>query len=185
MYKRFFRKKNPNCPKSEIEWIEMDGREYYRFKRQPENRGRYFIDLDDVMLEAAKEEYVEWRKEKNHSNYLRKWSKGVTIISLYAIELEDGCNGEEVVPDITQDTEDNAIRNISIEYLRCALALLKPDDFWLLYELHLAEPRKTLRQISAECGIPVTTLEDRKKRIFNVMKMKYEKIPYKSQKSQQ
>ena len=57
MYKRYFRKKDPCCGAAENEWIEMTGREYYRFIKAPENKGRWFIDMGNVVLECTEEEY--------------------------------------------------------------------------------------------------------------------------------
>ena len=55
MSKRYFRKKDPNCKAEDTEWIEMTGREYYRFVTAPENKRRFFIDMDDVVLESSEE----------------------------------------------------------------------------------------------------------------------------------
>ena len=56
MYKRYFRMKDPKCRPEQVEWIEMTGREFYRFVNSPEGQGRHFIDMDDVVLEASETE---------------------------------------------------------------------------------------------------------------------------------
>jgi len=47
--------------------------------RSPEGKGRFFIKLDSdgeddgrIVMEATKAEYVQWRKEKDHSDYIRE-----------------------------------------------------------------------------------------------------------------
>ena len=45
MYKRYFIKKDPNCRKKDIEWIELSGREFYRFVNDPANKDRHFVDM--------------------------------------------------------------------------------------------------------------------------------------------
>ena len=45
MSKRYFRKRDPNCKAEDTEWIEMTGREYYRFVTAPENKRRFFMTL--------------------------------------------------------------------------------------------------------------------------------------------
>ena len=67
MYKRYFRMKDPKCKPEQIEWIEMTGREFYRFVNSLEGRGRHFIDMDDVVLEASENEVRSFRTEQNHS----------------------------------------------------------------------------------------------------------------------
>ncbi len=70
MYTRYFRKKNPKCKLNEIEWIEMTGKESYRFVNSPEGQYRYFINMGDVVLEVTQAEARAYRAEKDHSNYL-------------------------------------------------------------------------------------------------------------------
>ena len=46
LYKRYFRKKDPTCRPEDIEWIEMSGKEFYRFITSPEAENHHFIDID-------------------------------------------------------------------------------------------------------------------------------------------
>ena len=71
MYKRYFRMKDPKCRPEQVEWIEMTGREFYRFVNSPEGQGRHFIDMDDVVLEASETEARSFRTEQNHSYYIQ------------------------------------------------------------------------------------------------------------------
>ena len=48
----------------------------------------------------------------------------LSILSIYTIEEEDGCNGEEVIKDDTEDVEAKAILNTEIKSLQKALAQL-------------------------------------------------------------
>ena len=65
MHTRYFRLKVPKYMSEEIEWIEMTGREFYRFANSPEGQGRHFIDMDDVVLEASETEARSFRTEQN------------------------------------------------------------------------------------------------------------------------
>lgn len=96
MCKRYFRKKDPNCPLEKVEWIEMTGTEFYNFINAPENKNRYFIDMDDVVLEGTKDEAREQRAVKDRSDYLQEQESGWSIVSLYTITDENGCSGEGV-----------------------------------------------------------------------------------------
>lgn len=166
MYTRYFRMKDPKCSPEEIEWIEMTGKEFYRFVNSPEGQGRHFINMGDVVLEGSKCEAQVHRAEKDHSDYLKEQEKGWNILSIYTIEDENGCNGEEVVRDETKDVETEAIMRMEIVTLREALEQLDSDSYQLIHSLYLANTRKTLRQLSRERGIPVMTLQDRKRKIL-------------------
>jgi hypothetical protein len=169
VYKRYFRLKNPKCKPEKVEWIEMTGKEFYRFVNSPEGQGRHFIDMGDVVLEASKHEAQVHRAEKDHSDYLKEQEEGWSIVSIYTIEDENGCNGEEVAVDETQDVETEAIMRIETAALRKALIRLDSESYQLIHALYLADTRKTLRQLSLDSGIPVMTLQDRKKKILALL----------------
>ena len=61
MHTRYFRLKVPKYMSEEIEWIEMTGKEFYRFVKSPEGQGRHFIDMGDVVLECSKAEYKRFK----------------------------------------------------------------------------------------------------------------------------
>jgi len=147
----------------------MTGKEFYRFVNSPEGQGRHFIDMGDVVLEASKHEAQVHRAEKDHSDYLKEQEEGWSIVSIYTIEDENGCNGEEVAVDETQDVETEAIMRIETAALRKALIRLDSESYQLIHALYLADTRKTLRQLSLDSGIPVMTLQDRKKKILALL----------------
>lgn len=71
-----------------------------------------------------------------------------------------------MVRDETKDVETEAIMRMEIVTLREALEQLDSDSYQLIHSLYLANTRKTLRQLSRERGIPVMTLQDRKRKIL-------------------
>lgn len=172
MYKRYFRKKDPECNPEEIEWIEMTGKEFYSFVTSPEGKTRYFIDMGDVVLEATKDEARVHKAEKDHSSYLKEQEGKWGIFSLYCLEIKDGRNGEAVIMDEKQDVEAKTILHAELASLRKSLALLDTDSFQLIYDLYLADERKTLRQLSQELGIPVMTLQNRKAKLLTMLREK-------------
>ena len=146
MNKRYFRKKNPLCRTEEIEWIEMTGKEFLAFVNAPCNAGRFFIDMDDVVLECTEAEHQAYRSEVNHHNYLMEQEEGWETTSLYCLEPDSGCNGEEVIADETQDVEAAAIFSTDKKNLEVALSRLDSESYSLIYALYLASERKTERQ---------------------------------------
>ena len=91
------------------------------------------------------------------------------IVSLYTIEDENGCSGEEVVRDETQDVEAESIRRMETAALWQALEYLDSESRQMIHALYLADTRKTLRQLSLESGVPVMTLQDRKKKALALL----------------
>ena len=63
MKKQYFVWKDPNCNGINPEWLEMTPREFYLFRKEPQNRTRLFVTLDDggwdeaglLMMAASKE----------------------------------------------------------------------------------------------------------------------------------
>lgn len=146
MNKRYFRKKKPLCRTEEIEWIEMTGRKFYAFVNAPENQGRHFVDMDTAVLECTAEQYKAFMAEDDHTKYLREQEEGWETTSLYCLEPDSGCNGEEVIADETQDVEAAAIFSTDKKNLEVALSRLDSESYSLIYALYLASERKTERQ---------------------------------------
>lgn len=148
----------------------MSGEEFYRFITSSEAQGRYFIDMGNVVLEATKDEAKVHKVEKDHSSYLKDQEGKCSILSLYCPEIKNGCSGEAVVVDEKQDVEAATILHMELDSLRKSLALLDTDSFQLIYDLYLADERKTLRQLSRERGIPVMTLQSRKMKLLSILR---------------
>jgi hypothetical protein len=185
MSRTYWVKKNPNCNKDETQWIEMNGNEFYKFIISPKGKGRYFIDFDDYKIEATIADYVKWRSEKDHSDYLREKAADYITISLYAMETADGCNGEDVIGDVSINVEIDIEKLLMIENLREVLLTLPSDERSLIQKLFLCDLPKTERALSVLEGIPQKTINDRKNRILVRLKNLLEKTPLKSKKSSQ
>ncbi len=181
MYKRFFWMKDPKCKLEQIEWVEMTGQEFYRFINSPEGQGRHFIDMDDVVLEASETDARSFKAEKNHSYYIQAQEEGWSTLSIYAIEDEYGCSGEEVVRDETQDVEAEVIMRIERKALLSALSHLDTESRRVIHALYLADVRKTERELAQERGVSQVAIHKQKKKILSTLKF----LVIKSQKSQQ
>ena len=82
--------------------------------------------------------------------------------------------GEELLVDrFAEDICEVVFKNIQIENLKECLKLLSNDELNLIIQLFYKE--KSQRQLSAESGIPLMTISDRKNRILKKLK-KYMKI---------
>ena len=164
MARQYFRKRDPSAQIPE--WIEMSGREFYQFVTSPEGQGRYFIDLDDYVLETSKEEYTSWRRDKDHSDYLKEQEANCVIFSLYSDLIAEYGNGESVLTDRPIGSENQISEYAKYKALHSALASLDAESYELIYSLYLGEEPKSLRKLSKERGTPVMTLQNRKKKIL-------------------
>lgn len=165
MDKRYYRKSDPTQTGERIVWVEMTGREYYRFITDPANRGRFFIDMDDVVLEATREEFRAYKSEQDHRDYLNEQEEGWGLVSIYAGEAEDAegiGNLEDVIASGEEAVEKAALREILLQQLRYSVAALPAEERWLIDAFYLSPHPMTTRQLSIKTGLPVMTLHNRK-----------------------
>ena len=170
MYKRFFVKSGQADQKGHPVWIELTGREYYKLVKSDEGKTRFFMDMGDYVLECTKGEYREYLTEKEHLKYMNRLQKGAINISLFDADLFDGCNGEERIADQSENVEDAAINEWLMDQLHKAIAQLTEAEQELLKHFFFSNPKKTVRQISKELGLPVMTLQYRKDGVVKKLK---------------
>ena len=170
MYKRYFIKKDPNCRKKDIEWIELSGREFYRFVNDPANKDRHFVDMDDVVLESTSAQAREHRSKVNHSNYLKEQEEEWSIVSIYAFEDDDGMSGEDIIADITQDVEEAVVLRLRKCALREALRMLSAEDYLIVERRYLSDSRMSEAEIGALFGLTQSGLSRRLKKIRSFLK---------------
>jgi len=168
--KKFYVKRDPHAHSEKIEWIELTGREFYRLIVAPENKDRYFIDFEEYMIETTKTEYARWRKEKDHTDYLREQEVGWTTISLYSTDITESANGEDVIADEATDVETQVMNALEQASLRRALDGLDEKSYQLLHSLYLSENRKTQRELADEYGICLSALWERAQKIKKNLK---------------
>lgn len=181
MHTRYFRLKDPKCEPTEIEWIEMTGREFYDFVNSPEGHGRHFINMGDVVLEATEAQARQYKAEQNHRRYILAQKEGWRTSSIYAIADRNGYSGEEIIRDDTQDVEAEVILRMERRALQEALHQLDEESLVLIQALYLVDKRKTEREIAQERGVSQVAIHKQKKKILQTIKA----LVINSQKSKQ
>lgn len=181
MTKQYYIKKDPTIDGPNVEWIAVNGKEFYRLITSPAGKGRYFIDMDDFMIEANVAEYAEWRSEKNHQNYLSEQESAVQLLSLQSDMSTENGSGEEIIPDEAISTEELAIKSIVQQALLAALNSLDAESYHLIDSLILSDERKTEREIASKFGLSQKAVNKRKNKILKNLKF----LVLKSKKSQQ
>ena len=121
MSNKYFVWKDANCNGINQEWIEMDGKTFYEFTKDPVNKDRRFIRLDNdvckdadiIFIEATYEQYIDWIKKysksyRNRQGEIEKPYKKVSLDDkaserheLTFIELvsDDSANVEQEIVD--------------------------------------------------------------------------------------
>ena len=181
MAKQYYIKKDPTIDGPNVEWVAVNGKEFYKLITSPAGKGRYFIDMDDFIIEANETEYVDWRGEKNHRNYLHEQETDIQLLSLYSDMPTENGSGEEIIPDESICTEDLAIKSIVQKALLAALNSLDAESYQLINFLILSDERKTEREIASKFGLSQKAINKRKNKILKKLKF----LVLKSKKSQQ
>jgi len=176
--------KDPACNGQAPDWQEITGNEFLALVRSPEGKNRHFIKLastnDDsgdetIVMESTKSEYVKWRKEKDHADYIRKYQQksGYQVVSYHAIESAndaEGCTGEETLEDGEVNLEADFMKSVEQGLLKEALAQLSEDEYRLLEYFYMSATKGTVRKYSEITDLPIMTVQNRKKAILKKIK---------------
>lgn len=167
---RYFRKKDPLCRSDTVEWIEMTGRQYYQFVTNPANKGRRFLDMGDVVLECTEAEYVKYRAEDDHSSYILEQESGWITQSIEDAAVKSGICRDELIADMAQNVEDEAIHRIEIAALRFALTQLDAKSYQMISALYSSNNRKTEREMAMYAAVSQNAIHKQKEKILKNLK---------------
>jgi hypothetical protein len=169
----YFIWKDPSCNGINPEWEKITGQRFYFLVRSPEGNGRFFIKLnstdkngDDrrIVIEATKNEYVKWRKEKDHSDYIQEQQKnsGFQFVSYQYLDSEDALPNEASLRDTGINVEADYIESVEQTALKEALTQLSKDEYHMIGYFFLAGNKGTVRGYADITGIPYKTVHNRK-----------------------
>lgn len=162
--------RNPATFSVTRDWLQMTGKEFASFAESGKAKGRYFIRLEDdnnesetIVIEATKEQYVDWRIKQHRKEYLGKWKAILEyeVVSYDALIGEDGAYGEELIQDDSVDVEREAFRNLSIEALRKGINGLPENEQFLIKTWLTLGLDTTIRELSIAICIPRNTISRR------------------------
>jgi len=170
MAKQYYIKKAPTVDGPNVEWIAINGKEFYQLITSSAGKGRYFIDMEDFMIESSEKEYADWRKEKDHSDYLRSHEDKRQILSLYSDMVTQDGNGENLFQNEVLSTEDRALRSLEFEELKKALSLLESNEYYLIYALFLSPKQQKETELAKKFGVTQSGISWQKKKILEKLK---------------
>jgi len=130
---------------------------------------KYCITIGKYTCEVSKEEYEIHHSERERSKYLQKVKKKYITLSFETLD-GDGTSGDEIISDIHQDNiEDIAVGNVMLEKLRKVMSCLTKEERELIQSLFFIKDM-TERKLSRITGIPLMTLNCRKRKILAKLK---------------
>ena len=180
MSKKYLVWKDPNCNGKNIEWLDLSKDEFLDLVNQPESANRYFIKLsgethDEIIyIEATKERYKVWKKEKNNEYYLRR-QKQKRGFQEWSLDVLLGDLNEEIFTDIipleTESLEDFAERYTLLQNLQRALRELPQDDLDIVVKLYLLKEKNwTELELAKTLGISQVAVNKKKKKILKKLR---------------
>lgn len=169
--------KDPACGGVNPEWVTLTRAEYLALVKSNE---RFFERLESLepdcsdgkfVIECTKTRYKSYLKEKRHRQYLKDSDPGFQVVSYHALEDADGCYAEELLPDETCNVEEECGRLLEIQAVRAAVAQLSEDEQHLVSYFYFSAKKGSERDYSAQIGIPRKTINYRRARILEKLKI--------------
>jgi len=181
MKTRYLIWKNFSCNGVNPDWQELSGKDFFALVRSVDGKGRFFVKLPStevdgndgaIVMETTKEYYAEWKREKNHADYIRSFSKDRTTVSYHAMTSDDGeCFGEELLADYDSDAE---IQFFKAHRLEMALSTLTAEEQEIVHHIHISEKRGTIRSYGSQTGLSKSTVSRKRQAIYKKLKTFFE-----------
>ena len=128
---------------------------------------RFFILIDDALLEVTHEQYIDYYKDKRRQKYVDEEAEAAGVF--FADDLTDSSiNGEVIFVDTAPDVCDSVMKQMLIDKMHEALALLPEDERDLIVQIYFEN--KTERQIASEYRLSQGTIHWRKTKILEKLK---------------
>ena len=170
MSKKYFIMNNRENPHDGYKEVSAEFVKNY-IKSFPEGERAYFINLGHAIMETNKTEYNKFYKEYRRRRYLDEEAERTGQVSLNAIDSEE-LDGTGVVVDTSEPFEERIQRQLMIEKILEAIALMSDEDKDLIKMLYF--DGMTERQVSEITGIARTTLNYRRNRILKKLSNYFE-----------
>lgn len=132
---------------------------------------KYAIVVKKERVEVTEEIYKNYYKLVERERYLDKLAERKHI-SIDACQ-EKGIQVEYIISQTEESIEDSIIRQEMLDELALCVKLLPEQELLLIRALFFQG--KSERQLSSETGVPLMTLNDRKRRILKKLKKLLEK----------
>lgn len=128
----------------------------------------FFIWINKLPVAVSETVYKTYWKGQRKERYFAESDIHNKVFYYNALDTEE-TNGSDIFFDeVSPPVDEQVIRNMEIDKLHNALAQLPSRDYALIYRLYFYG--KSLRAISREDNIPLSTLHYRHKKILEKLK---------------
>lgn len=137
----------------------------------------YFIWINDSPVTVSETVYKAYWKGQRKERYFSEGDIHNKVFYYDALDTEE-TNGSDIFEDATGiSVEETVIRDMEVGNLRSALSQLSKEDSQLVFRIYYYE--ESLRAISKDMDIPLSTLHYRHKRILQRLKQLLQASPEK------
>lgn len=176
--------KDSACNGQNVEWLEMNGRDFFRFLSSAESSGRHFIMLDNnicreadvIFVEATEDQYKAWNTDYCHYCYVNRALPKAGLLSL-DISLDDKelSSLHEFIADVNVDVEQAVVKTMLLNMLPYAISTLNGIRKEAIMLKYCKFPDKSDREISEILGIEEKAFVKRKDRAINDLRSFFKK----------
>lgn len=136
-----------------------------------EQESKYTLVVNNKRITVSKDVYKAYYQQKEREAYLDKLSQKHNIS--YEECEEKGIQVDYLLASTVESIEDSIIKREMLEKITLCLEMLSEQERLLIYNLFFKG--KSERRLSKETGIPLMTINDRKRRILKKLKKLLEK----------
>lgn len=128
---------------------------------------KLFIFLHGMFMEVTEESYRDFYRAKRRQKYIAERSRKNGEIS-YDMLTTDDFNGEDILVDDSESLDEQVVRKIMVDKLRCAMFILPENEQELIREIFFEELSE--RTLAERYGVSQVAIHKRKVKILNKLK---------------
>lgn len=128
---------------------------------------KLFIFLHGMLMEVTEEAYRDFYRAKRRQKYIAERSRKNGDFS-YDMLTTDDFNGEDILVDDSEPIDEQVVRKIMVDKLRCAMFILSENEQELIREIFFEELSE--RTLAKKYGVSQVAIHKRKVKILNKLK---------------
>ena len=145
-------------------YVELSYKDFCRRRESDQSyMDKLFIPVQGCLIEAVREQYADFYKEKERWRYLQKLDTNHKLLSLEGFIDSEG-NMLDFVIDETVDVAETVVRAVMVDRLKAALPLLSDSEQTLIQAIFFEELSE--REVGLRLGVTQSVVNKRKAKIL-------------------
>ena len=145
-------------------YVELSYKDFCRRRESDQSyMDKLFIPVQGCLIEAVREQYADFYKEKERWRYLKKLDTNHSLLSLEGFTDSEG-NILDFIVDETVDVAETVVRAVLVDRLKAALPLLSDSEQTLIREIFFEELSE--REVGLRLGVTQSVVNKRKAKIL-------------------